>query len=144
RSHGLVGAFGCADEVKHWAIHVMAVARAGGCVRNSISFRDLVWIKWGFLGGDMRQLLLTASILALSVGSAAAQDQVYDWSGAYVGAQAGYGWGEGKYVSHTDGQSASPRPDGFLGGIYGGYSHQLHNGVVLGVEADINANDGDG
>lgn len=83
-------------------------------------------------------------MLVFAAGAAASQDAAYDWSGAYVGMQAGYGWGEGRYISPVDGQSASPRPDGMLAGVFGGYSHQWHNGVVLGAEADINANDGHG
>ncbi len=92
----------------------------------------------------MKQLLLAAGAIALTVGTAVAQDQVYDWSGAYMGVQAGYGWGKAKYISPEDGQSASPRPDGFLGGIYGGYNHQFANDFVLGIEGDVNISDSDG
>ncbi len=42
----------------------------------------------------MQPLLLATTVLAPGVGTAAAQDQVYDWSGAYVRVQAGYGWGD--------------------------------------------------
>lgn len=87
----------------------------------------------------MKQLLLAASVLALSAGSAAAQDATYDWSGAYIGAQIGYGWADSTlnfnsgaldYVVPVD-------PDGFIGGVYGGYNFQFGNGVVAGIESDL-------
>ena len=33
--------------------------------------------------------------------------------------------------------SSSFSPDGFLGGIYGGYNHQFSNNMVLGLDADF-------
>lgn len=95
-------------------------------------------------------LLATVGLLGLS-GSAFAADAVtttepapaplpvassYNWSGAYVGAQAGYGWGRSHLKVVANGNYADPDPHGFLGGIYAGYNHQFANNVVLGVEAD--------
>lgn len=68
-------------------------------------------------------------------------DTAYDWSGAYVGVQAGYGWGDSGYELDFDGSpilqfSSSPQPDGFLGGLYAGYNFQTESMLVLGVEVD--------
>ena len=67
----------------------------------------------------------------------------YNWSGAYLGAQVGYGWGDGLYMSPLDGQSALPEPDGVFGGLHAGYNFQLNNSVVLGFEGDFNWHDAD-
>lgn len=87
----------------------------------------------------MRNLLLAAGVLAFNVGSAFAQDQVYDWSGAYVGVQTGYAEGKSLYTN-TDfrGEYVDYDPDGFFGGVYAGYNFQLPNNVVLGVDGDLN------
>ncbi|WP_269931319.1 outer membrane protein [Aminobacter sp. HY435] len=87
----------------------------------------------------MRTLLLAAGLLALNVGSAVAQDRIYDWSGAYVGVQAGYAVGQSLYTN-TDfpGEYVNYDPDGFFGGVYAGYNFQMSNGVVLGVDGDLN------
>ncbi|WP_371346909.1 outer membrane protein [Ancylobacter sp. IITR112] len=53
---------------------------------------------------------------------------VFTWTGFYLGANAGYGWGTA---------DASPDVDGFLGGLQAGYNWQSGGPLVLGVEADI-------
>lgn len=83
----------------------------------------------------MRMLLLATTALALGVGMAAAQDAVHDWSGAYVGAQAGYVRGDGHFTGAGD--NAYPKPDGFIAGLYAGANYQFGNGVVAGIDADI-------
>ncbi len=62
--------------------------------------------------------------------------QAFNWTGGYVGIQAGYLWGDGHY-SVVDGTYADPNPDGFLGGFYAGYNYQMSNNVVLGIDADF-------
>jgi outer membrane immunogenic protein len=55
------------------------------------------------------------------------------WAGAYLGVNAGYGWGK------TDVGSAgfgSTNPSGGLGGLHGGYNWQSGN-IVFGLEADL-------
>lgn len=62
----------------------------------------------------------------------------YSWSGGYIGAQAGYAWGDSTYTEpEYPGYEAHFDPDGFLGGIYAGYNYQLGNNVVLGGELDF-------
>ncbi|MGD9805465.1 MAG: outer membrane protein [Hyphomicrobiaceae bacterium] len=60
----------------------------------------------------------------------------YLWTGMYVGAQAGYGWGSSV---HTDSFSASSGRfdmDGFVGGGTLGYNLQAGQ-IVWGIETDI-------
>jgi outer membrane immunogenic protein len=87
----------------------------------------------------MKSLLLGSLTLALSAGAAAAQDQSYDWSGAYIGAQAGYGWGDAKATpSGIPGWPATDiSPDGIFGGAFAGYNYQVDGGLVLGVDSDF-------
>lgn len=87
-------------------------------------------------GGFMRQLLFAAGILALGGGTAAAQDPAYDWSGAYVGVQAGHGWGDSRF-SDIGIDSNTFDIDGFLGGVTLGYNYQFDPHWVAGVEADF-------
>lgn len=88
----------------------------------------------------MKKLVMAAAALAVSTGTATAQDAAYDWSGAYIGAQVGYIWGD-SLTRNFDGGTfdlfATPEADGTLGGIYLGYNHQFSNDVVVGVDADV-------
>jgi outer membrane immunogenic protein len=59
------------------------------------------------------------------------------WTGGYVGAQAGYGWGD---ADNKNG-FANTKPDGALVGAYAGYDHQFDGSpVVIGVDTDLNYN----
>ncbi|MFC5385239.1 outer membrane protein [Aquamicrobium segne] len=104
----------------------------------------------------MKKLLLASALTALTFSAAQAADAViyepaldenittaFNWTGAYVGAQVGYGWGDSPYHTETYNWSFDYNPDGFFGGLYVGYNHQFINNVVLGVEADINLSSAD-
>ena len=59
----------------------------------------------------------------------AAPAPVFTWTGFYIGANAGYGWGEADWSDDTD---------GFLGGVQAGYNWQaVGSPLVVGIEADI-------
>jgi len=111
----------------------------------------------------MKQLLVSASVVALLGGTAMAADlpvmdaptpiyspaPAYSWTGFYVGLQAGYGWGnvDGE-VDVGGGPLAGGYDydiDGFLGGVHAGYNHQFGS-FVVGVEGDVDyaSLDGDG
>ncbi len=95
----------------------------------------------------MKKIALATSALVLLAGSAFAADlaprvytkapafvAAYNWTGLYLGAQAGYGWSDslslnGASVSNNDVKG------GFVGGTVG-YNWQLANQFVLGLEAD--------
>ncbi|MCY1292160.1 Outer membrane protein beta-barrel domain protein [compost metagenome] len=80
------------------------------------------------------------SILAVLFSSASAfasdTSSSYNWSGAYLGGQAGYASGTSRYHNDVD-ERLKFSPDGFLGGIYGGYNHQFSSNFVLGFDADF-------
>lgn len=59
----------------------------------------------------------------------------FSWTGPYLGADIGYGWGDtsGRYPPGRAGIDT----DGISGGLYGGYNYQIAPNVVIGGEADI-------
>jgi outer membrane immunogenic protein len=72
----------------------------------------------------------------------------YSWTGFYLGANAGGGWGDfdtwqGKYSDGSlyDEQSWSHSAGGFIAGGQIGYNYQFSNNVVVGLEADIEWSD---
>lgn len=96
----------------------------------------------------MKKLLLAGAALALSASGVLAADVVettqYDWSGFYIGAQAGYGWGESKHFWDFGPEETNNYTiDGFVGGGTFGYNFQIDQ-IVLGAEADISYADIDG
>lgn len=107
-----------------------------------------------------KKLLLAsvgAFLVSASLTGARAADvvdpQAYDWTGPYVGLQAGYGWGDNDVsVDRTvvreaidalrtddavvNGRDGSINLDGFIGGLHAGYNWQS-DALVLGLEGDI-------
>lgn len=98
--------------------------------------------------------LLVATTSLLMVTGAHAADlapvpEVYDWSGFYIGLQAGYAWGDLDVTTFEDDGTPAPNSDGstdiegIIGGAHAGWNIQLDS-IVLGIEADVNATDIDG
>jgi outer membrane immunogenic protein len=88
-----------------------------------------------------------AIILGIASGSASAADvdtgpAAYDWSGPYVGVQAGYGFGDSRHDQGL-GTSGDFSIDGILGGLTAGWNHQA-DALVFGIEGDISAADIEG
>jgi outer membrane immunogenic protein len=91
--------------------------------------------------------ILGASLIALTVGAGAAlaadiyspppaeviynPTPAFSWTGGYVGGLVGYEWGDAK----SGGLKLNP--DGWMGGIFGGYNFQASNAFVAGVEGDL-------
>lgn len=106
----------------------------------------------------IKLLIVSAALLASTAYSVAADaitqdvvvvDNAYNWSGVYIGAQAGYSWGNAdvNYSGYPEGQYAwDLDPDGAIGGLYAGANWQLSNRFVIGAETEINlnGNSGDG
>jgi len=63
---------------------------------------------------------------------------VFDWTGFYIGAHAGFGRGASSAVLSDPAITASSGSfGGVIGGVQAGYNVQLSSGIVLGAEADI-------
>lgn len=62
----------------------------------------------------------------------------FSWTGAYLGGQIGYGWG--KSVLESFGDTTPMKPNGFLGGVYAGYNVEVGNNFFLGIDADATYN----
>jgi outer membrane immunogenic protein len=76
--------------------------------------------------------------MATSYKAPMAVQQVYNWTGFYVGVNGGYGWGsQDPFNLFTNRFDAFSVP--FNGGLFGGtFGAQIQSGhVVMGVEADI-------
>ena len=89
------------------------------------------------------------SSMAMAGGDIApvAPAPVDNWSGFYVGAQAGYLWGDadGKGIDELEGLSANNADvDGGVAGLYAGYNWLMDNGFLLGIEGEWNYVDADG
>lgn len=95
----------------------------------------------------MKRLVIAAAAFAFSSTPAFAEDT--DWSGVYVGVQAGYGWGHADQpygsLNATTFPSTQDAADqsGAVGGLYAGYNIQAGS-AVLGLEGDFNIDGIDG
>lgn len=99
-----------------------------------------------------KTLLLGAAVFALAGGSAVAADmparvpvekapppivaQLFDWSGLYWGALAGYGWGDSSHSEALGGANGSFDANGWLLGGTVGFNWQS-GAAVFGVEGDL-------
>ena len=101
----------------------------------------------------MKKFLLAGAALAALASGAQAADlgsrrvevpsaiiaPVFSWTGFYIGANVGYSSSQFRYTTPTGINNANLTMGGVFGGIQGGYNWQF-NSLVLGVEADIQAN----
>ena len=109
----------------------------------------------------MRKLFAAAGVLVLSAAGAGAADiparapaykapafvaPAFSWTGFYVGANLGYGWGDASGTIGVTGAGTGPLSgdaDGILGGVQAGYNWQT-GPWVFGIEADIQATGAEG
>jgi high affinity Mn2+ porin len=95
----------------------------------------------------MKRVLLGAALGLLSLDGALAADiplkapriqQVYDWTGLYFGAHAGFGRGHSNAVlSDPSIATTNNSFGGPIGGLQAGYNIRLPSRIVLGFEADV-------
>jgi high affinity Mn2+ porin len=63
---------------------------------------------------------------------------VFDWTGLYIGAHAGFSRGSSSAVLSDPTPAATSNVfDGMIGGVQAGYNYRLPSGLLLGIEADI-------
>jgi outer membrane immunogenic protein len=103
----------------------------------------------------MKRYLAAGAILMFAAAPAWSADVIttmpvaaFDWSGAYLGAEIGYGWGRDSIRDQNRTSGISDYSDHFnlngaLGGIYAGYNFQQGN-FVYGIDGDIEASGVDG
>jgi outer membrane immunogenic protein len=84
----------------------------------------------------MKSTLLASVALIAMIGQAEAQDAGYNWSGFYVGAQAGYGWSSADFSGTSAVPEGDHHEDGFVAGVYVGHDWQQGN-WVFGALADL-------
>ena len=91
-------------------------------------------IRKNILGASVAAIVLAtagsafaADLPAVAPYQAVAPAGYYDWTGFYVGLQAGYAFADSDFGGDLD---------GFVGGVHAGYNYQINN-WVLGIEADV-------
>ena len=65
---------------------------------------------------------------------------VFSWTGFYVGAQVGYGWGDSDFTDLITGDRFTFEQDGWFGGGFVGFNWQKDR-FVFGIEGDANGAD---
>jgi high affinity Mn2+ porin len=98
------------------------------CSACALSFAALALLALGSLARAADMPFKTTAVKA-----------IYDWSGFYLGGHAGYGggsFGPGTNPLPQQGVAFPHSITGLIGGYQAGYSRQLANNVVLGIEAD--------
>jgi opacity protein-like surface antigen len=96
---------------------------------------------WSVNGGVRYQLVPDPAagrplIVKAPIYKAPAEPAVYNWTGFYIGAYVGAGWGSSNFTFLDDGDTTDPRLAGFLGGGEIGYNYQVGK-WVLGAEGDL-------
>ena len=101
----------------------------------------------------MKYALLASSMLSCLTVNAIPADAVveevvvvpesFNWTSGYLGLAAGYGWGDSFVDFEGMDYTVDLGPEGFIGGVFGGYNYQFTNNVVIGAEADIMYSDMD-
>ncbi len=101
---------------------------------------------------NLKTLLLASTVALVAASGAKAADAVvaqepapvavapaFSWTGPYIGGQVGWGWAKSKFSGDLGDGKISP--NGFLGGVYGGYNYDFGNNFVAGLEGDVTYND---
>lgn len=94
-----------------------------------------------FILAGIAGLFMTGTAMATDAPMSTEPGVTFDWTGFYVGATAGYGWGDYTLFSlppGTVGTGPNVSVDGFVGGGTIGFNWQNDN-WVLGIEADISS-----
>lgn len=132
------------------------------CLKLRIFTLDFIWgshyeFRHQTTGFDMHKIIALASAFLLSssamtlaadlidqnpVPPIAMETPAFTWTGAYIGISGGAGWLDGsttKLGRYHDQQDF----DGSVFGGFAGYNWQFSNGIVVGVEGDIEYNSND-
>ncbi len=90
-------------------------------------------------------VMLLSTVSGMAGGSLVVEPSADEWSGPYIGVQAGYIWGDAD-VDYDDGDYSSNgiSVDGSSVGVYGGYNWVIGNQWLLGLEGDWNNDSGQG
>ncbi len=92
-----------------------------------------------FAGVGLSLLMLDGPAVAADMPVKAPHIQsVFDWTGLYIGAHAGYSRGSSSAVLSDPALAMTSKAfSGMIGGVQAGYNVRLSSGLLLGVEADI-------
>jgi len=120
-------------------------------------------MKKYFIGVSIAAMMVAGNVYAADVVQTYEAPEVapvtiapaFSWGGFYVGGQVGGSWASSDIDSDLQAgsfqigtfppltlinghlMSLSPKPNGFVGGIYAGYNFDLGNDVIIGLEQDF-------
>jgi outer membrane immunogenic protein len=89
-------------------------------------------------------LFILIAVCFAAASARAAAPEAYDWTGFYVGAEGGYGWGRTFSKSLDNGSTANPSMHGGAGGPFAGFNYQFDDRIVLGIDTEANFGNIDG
>ncbi|MFN3547382.1 MAG: outer membrane protein [Mesorhizobium sp.] len=90
----------------------------------------------------MKKLLIASFAATALASTAQAQGDTYDWTGFYLGLQAGYGDSSARFDASNTSFAGNYHDNAFVGGVFAGFDWQ--NGpIVYGVLADFDWVQGD-
>jgi len=102
----------------------------------SMSRHRQIW-KRASAGIGLLTLACPAFAADLPVKAPAAR-AIFDWTGLYIGAHAGFGRGSSSAVLADPTASRTDNVfNGMIGGVQAGYNYRLPSGLLFGVEADF-------
>ena len=103
-------------------------------LENAIGGRLMV--KSGFFAIG---LMASTILMSAAANAADVSDPSYDWSGFYLGATVGYGFGDTEHFN-PPGRTGDLSIDGIVGGIESGYNFQS-GALVFGIENSFSLSD---
>lgn len=102
-----------------------------------------LFVACGFaIAGLLTGVPAFAADLGVKPAAVMPESDALSWSGGYIGANVGYGWGHsGSSYDNQVGPFVGVNPDtdpaGVLGGVTLGANQEIGNNLVIGVEGDI-------
>lgn len=91
------------------------------------------------LGGGAIGLMASTILMSAAVNAADISDPAYDWSGFYLGATVGYGFGDTEHFNPPV-STGNLSIDGIIGGVESGYNFQS-DALVFGIENSLSLSD---
>ncbi|MGY3455103.1 hypothetical protein ACVWW5_000553 [Bradyrhizobium sp. LM3.4] len=112
-------------------------SRLGACVLALRGHRQLYLRTAAAIASGVLAFPATGNAADLPL-KAPALKAVYDWTGLYIGAHAGYSLGSSRFaLNDGTGINDSGVFSGMIGGVQAGYNYRLNSGWLVGAEGDF-------
>jgi outer membrane immunogenic protein len=104
--------------------------------KSIVPWLSVIALVWGC--ATLAPGLVMAADMRVKAPLLKAPAALPSWTGFYIGATGGYGWGDSRQYDQLGDTSAGYNITGAVGGGEAGYNWQM-NQIVLGLEVDISA-----